>query len=329
MHFRNAFASSSFILLLLAVSGSVSSSALAADGADSKEACLSAADTGQSLRDDGQYAAARDQFLVCARDVCPKLVHEQCTEWLRSLDEATPTVVFGAKDDRGNDVGAARVLSDGKLVTSNLDGKPLLLDPGPHDIRFERDPGGAVTVHVVLRTGEKNREVTATFPTIEGQPSTPAEEGRAPASSTPGEESHASSSFWNARSVTSLSLLVGGAAAVGVGVFFGLQSQSEKSTADGILANPQPAGLNGNASACHAPDASTNPMCQNLSDTRDAQNRDAVLNEVLYVAGGVLAAGAVASWFLWPKRQEEHVSKAWIVPTLGPGHAGVGVGGAF
>jgi hypothetical protein len=325
MHFRNAFASSSFVLLVLAASGSVSSSALAAEAGDSKEACLTAADTGQSLRDDGQYAAARDQFLACARDVCPKLVHEQCTEWIRSLDEATPTVVFGAKDDHGNDVGAARVLSDGKLVTSNLDGKPLPLDPGPHDIRFERDPGGAVTVHVVLRTGEKNREVTATFPTIEGQPSTSPEEGTAPASSTPGEEGHASSSFWNARSVTSLSLIVGGAAAVAMGVFFGLQSQSEKSTADGILANPQPAGLGGNASACHPPDS--NLLCQNLGDTRDAQNRDALLDEVLYVAGGVLAAGAVASWFLWPKRPEEHVGKAWVAPMVGPGHAGVG--GAF
>jgi hypothetical protein len=325
---RNAFASP-FVFLLVAVSGASSSRALAAETADSKEACLAAADTGQSLRDDGQYATARDQFLACARDVCPRLVHEQCTEWLRSLDEATPTVVFGAKDDHGNDVGAARVLSDGKLITSNLDGKPLPLDPGPHDIRFERDPGGAVTVHVVLRTGEKNREVTATFPTVEGQTSTPPEEGTAPASSVPGGENQASSSFWNARSITSLSLLVGGAAAVGMGVFFGLQSQSEKSTADGIFANPQPAGFNGNVSACHSADVNPNPMCQSLSDTRDAQNRDAVLNEVLYVAGGVLAAGAVTSWLLWPKRQEEHVSKAWVAPMVGPSHAGVGVGGVF
>src|SRR5579864_7366777 len=233
MSFRNAFASS-FVFLFAALGASTSSRAFAAEGADSKEACLAAADTGQSLRDDGKYAGAREQFLACARDVCPKLVHEQCTEWLRSLDEATPTVVFGAKDDHGNDVATARVLSDGKLLTSNLDGKPLPLDPGPHDIRFERDPTGAVTVHVVLRTGEKNREVSATFPAIESQTTPTTEEGTPPEPSPPPAGESQVSSFWNARSITSLSLLVGGAAAVGIGVFFGLQSQSENNTANGI-----------------------------------------------------------------------------------------------
>jgi hypothetical protein len=185
-------------------------------------------------------------------------------------------------------------------------------------------------VHVVLRTVEKNREVTATFPAIEGQTTTPPDEGTAPASPTPGGAKQTPSSFLNGRSVMSLSLLIGGAVAVGMGAFFGLQSQSEKSTADGIFANPQPSGVHGDKSACQpSPNASPNPLCQNLSDTRDAQNRDALVSDVLYIAGGALAAGAVASWFLWPKRQEEQVEKAWVAPMVGPAQAGVRVGGAF
>ena len=166
MYFRNAFAFSS-VLLLTAASGSTSSRALAAEAADSKEACLTAADTGQSLRDDGQYAMARDQFLACARDACPRLVHEQCTEWLRSLDEATPTVVFGAKDEHGNDVGAARVLSDGKLITTMDtcgDSDDLFMDAKRGRVYVSC---GAGFVDVFEAKGEAYRRI-ARIPTVSG-----------------------------------------------------------------------------------------------------------------------------------------------------------------
>jgi hypothetical protein len=306
---------------ILAGVGALSSSR-PAEGADQKEACLAAADAGQSLRDDGQYSIARDQFLTCARDVCPKIVHDQCTTWLHQLEEATPTVVFGAKDDQGNDVSAARVIADGKLLTSTLDGKPVPLDPGAHDIRFERDPSGVVTVHVVLKAGEKNREVTATFPPAQGEaPSMGAQPPEAPVT-TAGEAG--SSSFWNARNVTAITLLGAGAIAVGLGVYFGVNSRNENNKAQSIANSPP---ISGNRGFCYM---NQTPECSNLSDTRDGQNRDAILNEVFYVAGGALAAGAVATWLLWPKKDADHpASTAWVAPAIGPRRAGVAVGTAF
>jgi hypothetical protein len=320
---RNAL-SSILISFLVAESLSTSRQSLAAEASDQKQACLTAADSGQSLRDDGRYSSARDQFLACARDACPKIVHDQCTEWLRQLDDAMPTVVFAAKDEHGNDVSGARVFSGSKLVTSNLDGKPVALDPGPYDIRFERDPNQSVTLHVVLRSGEKNRAVTATFPG-EGQLGTPPE-GTEPAPAPPGAEPEQSSSFWNGRNVTSLTLLAGGVVAGGLGLFFGLQSQSENDQAQTIFKND----LHENRAACFGSSLVSNAtICHDLSDKRDAQNRDAVLNEVFYIAGGTLAVGAVATWLLWPKRQDERAGTAWIAPTIGPGRAGVGIRGSF
>lgn len=315
-------------LWILAGVGALSSSR-AAEGADQKEACLAAADAGQSLRDDGQYSIARDQFLTCARDVCPKIVHDQCTTWLHQLDEATPTVVFGAKDDHGNDVSAARVIADGKVITNTLDGKPVPLDPGPHDIRFERDPSGAITVHVVLKAGEKNREVTATFPPVQAEP--PPEGAQSPEAPIAATGEGESSSFWNARNVTSISLLGAGAIAVGLGVYFGLNSRSENNKAQSIT-NSQP--INGNSGYCYmnpgSAAAAPAPACVNLSDTRDAQNRDAILNDVFYVVGAAFAAGAVATWLLWPKKEADHpASTAWFGPMVGPRQAGVAVGSAF
>jgi hypothetical protein len=313
------------LLFLFLLGEGVSSSrrSLAADVADQKQACLAAADSGQSLRDDGHYSSAREQFLVCARDLCPKIVHDQCTEWLHKLDDAIPTVVFAAKDDHGNDISGARVFSGNKLVSGNLDGKPVPLDPGPYDIRFERDSGPSVTVHVVLRSGEKNRDITATFPGEEQTATSP--EGTEPTPAQAGAESEPSSSFWSARNVTSLTLLATGAVAGGLGLVFGLQSQSENDQAQKIFSGS----LGSNNAACFMPSMQNASTCRDLSDKRDAQNRDAVLNEVFYIAGGTLAAAAVATWLLWPKRQEEHPATAWIAPMVAPGRAGMGIGGSF
>jgi hypothetical protein len=311
--------SASALSLLLGISAFASPSR--ATTADEKEACLSAADQGQSLRDDGKFSLARDQFLACARDVCPKLVHDQCTEWQRQLDESTPTVVFGVKDEHGNDVAAARVLADGKLITSTLDGKPVPLDPGAHDIRFERDdPNQVVTVHVVLRTGEKNRDLTASFALPEGQAGTSSEGPNA----SPASPEKAGGPSWTGRSVASLSVLGAGVVSVGVGAFFGLQSQNQKNQADraATLLGPGGCGVNGMPS---------DPQCRVLNDARDSQNRDAILSDVLYISAGALAVGALATWFLWPKPESgPHAgAAAWVTPEVGPTHAGVRIGGAF
>jgi hypothetical protein len=319
MSFRNAFAlaPASFVLSIVGTPAR----AFAADS--TKDVCLSSADQGQSLRDDGKYSSAREQFATCSRDVCPKLVHDQCSEWLHQLDEAMPTVVLGVKDDHGADVVTARAFADGKLIAPSLDGKPVALDPGSHDIRFERDaPAQSVSMHVVLRTGEKNREVMTAFPAVEGQ-APPASEAPAPSPSSPTtpEVPEGSSTSSNGRTITSLALLGGGVVGVGLGVFFGLASQSDKNQA-GLLRGVVGTG------GCPTP--STNANCQQLSDKVDAQNREALVSDVLYVAGGVLAAGALVTWLLWPKSVEErHASAAWVAPMLGPASAGVRVGGAF
>jgi hypothetical protein len=317
MHFRTLLALGTASLVISSVAAAP---ALAADS--TKEVCLSSADLGQSLRDDGKYSLARDQFATCARDVCPKLVHDQCAEWLRQLDESMPTVVFGVKDDHGVDVTAARVLVDGKLVAGTIDGKPVSLDPGSHDFRFERDdPSQATTVHVVLRTGEKNRDVAAVFAATEGTTPPSTESPAGPASPAAPESPGRASTFWNGRNVTSLALLVGGAAGVGLGVVFALQSQNDKTHAATLRATVGTMG-------CPTPSVST--TCQQLSDKVDAQNSAALISDVLYVAGGVLAAGALTTWLLWPKSaQEPRASTAWVAPVFGPTSAGLRAGGSF
>ncbi|HEY6463012.1 MAG TPA: hypothetical protein VIY73_22740, partial [Polyangiaceae bacterium] len=144
---------SSLFALALAVASA--SFGPAARGADPKAECIAAADHGQSQRDEGHYLRARESFAVCLRDVCPKIVVQSCTRWMRELEDAMPTVTLAAKDAAGQDLTAAHVTVDGAPLTEVLDGKPVAVDPGPHVLRFEKAGSEPAEEHIVLGAGEK------------------------------------------------------------------------------------------------------------------------------------------------------------------------------
>jgi hypothetical protein len=301
------------LLLASAVACAVASSAAGAQGADTKTECLMAADQGQSLRDDGKYGKAHDAFTTCARDVCPKVVARSCTQWLRALDDAMPTIVLGAKDAAGNDVASAHVTLDGVDLTDTLDGKPVAVDPGEHVVRFTRPGSEPREVHVVLRAAEKNRAVTVTLaaaapvaPT--GPESSPQPEPAGPSLVTP-------------RNATVAVLGVLGIAGLVAGGYFLSQSGSESSTASG-LRNGIP------SDQCTlTPSSST---CLQLERAVSSQNSDTTTGVVLMVGGGVLVAGAVVTWLVWPKPAEpQQTGVRWIAPAVGASGGTLALGGAF
>jgi len=123
-----------------------------------------------------------------------------------------------------------------------------------------------------------------------------------------------------ARTITTASL--GGAAvvAIGLGIYFGLQSRSEASSVNGYLSGH-------GSSYCTVPTAMNSSTCTQWNNAYQAQNRDGVVSDVAYVAGGVFAAAAVATWFLWPR--ESRGSAAWVLPEAGPSSAGLRAGFSF
>ena len=56
--------------------------------ADDREQCATAAEQAQSLRDEGKYRRAREQMLVCARDVCPGPIKTGITAGISDEPEA-------------------------------------------------------------------------------------------------------------------------------------------------------------------------------------------------------------------------------------------------
>ena len=133
--------------------------------ADEKQACIAASEDAQQLRIDGKLLAARKRLLECARPECPAIVRQDCAQWMADVVASTPSVVLGARDAQGRDVLAVRATMDGAPLADRLDGRPVPVDPGVHLFRFESTsaPGVTADVQVLVRSGERNREVTVTL----------------------------------------------------------------------------------------------------------------------------------------------------------------------
>jgi hypothetical protein len=164
------------------------SHALAADGAE-KDECINAADQGQQFRDDNKFRVAHDAFARCANESCPVLVKEECSQWLRDLDERMPTVVIRAEDSKHHELTDVEVMFDDAQLISKLDGTPVPVDPGDHVFHYEAAGLSPVEEHVVIRAGEKNRvlkaqfqeESTGTTEPVEHAPTAPATPSMPPA----------------------------------------------------------------------------------------------------------------------------------------------------
>jgi len=133
--------------------------------ADEKQACVAASEKAQQLRNAGKLSDARDQLVICGRAECPKLIQQDCTQWMSEVLGILPSVVPGAKDRKGRDIVDVKVSVDGKVVTETLDGKAHPVDPGVHTFKFETKNAPTVEEQVVVRQGEKNRILTITFAT--------------------------------------------------------------------------------------------------------------------------------------------------------------------
>ncbi len=129
--------------------------ALADDTAD----CIAASEAAQTLRDAHAIIEARNKLLVCSRDVCPGPVRTDCLEQREEVEAGIPSIVWRAKDAHGQDTVDVRAFCDGTLLATQLDGRALPVDPGPHTFRFEPHGAPAIEQKLVVSEGEKNRLV--------------------------------------------------------------------------------------------------------------------------------------------------------------------------
>lgn len=262
--------------------------------ADDKATCLAASEKAQQLRNAGKLSAARAELTICGRPECPAVVRQDCATWMNEIIASSPSVVFDAKDGKGKDLVDVRVFVDDKQAADQIDGKPVQLDPGQHVFRFESNGLAPIEERVVIKQGEKNRIISASF-------RTPGAERPAP----PPPPAVEDSSGRTVMTVASIGLIGVGAVGLGVGAVLGLQANSTINDLKGTCGVTQ-----------------TCPQGE-----VDAAERKRNLAIGSAVAGGVFVAGGVVLFLLRPSAPKSATIRMEISPTAGG--AALGLRGAF
>ena len=117
--------------------------------ADAKS-CVLAANDAADQRALHHLLAARQIYQQCTADPeCPAVVRTECEASLAELTQAVPTFIVRVVDEQRHDLLDAQLTLDGRAIP--IDGAPLSLDPGPHELVATR---GSLVNHVPLVAGE-------------------------------------------------------------------------------------------------------------------------------------------------------------------------------
>jgi hypothetical protein len=143
-----------------------------------------------------------------------------CVRWLAEVEAAMPTVVFAVRSGDGKDLSDVQVSMDGQKLSDHVGGAAIPIDPGNHLFHFDAAGAAPIEQQVVIREGEKAREIRAAF--AGSSPPPPAAET---AGSTP---------------VAAYVVGAGGIALLALGTYFEVSGLSSKSSASNCLNSSPP-----------------------------------------------------------------------------------------
>lgn len=149
------------------------------------EQCGAAYERTQTEKLAGHYVAAAASALECSQLQCNSAIVQECVRFYSALEAETPTLVFSARKEEGGEFTDVRVEMDGKLVAPTITGRPIAVDPGPHNFVFIHAKRGLLRLSETARVGDKARVLQVTFPdpnakSKPGGPGAPAPRGGVP-----------------------------------------------------------------------------------------------------------------------------------------------------
>jgi hypothetical protein len=123
-----------------------------------REACIDAAEQGERLQASGKLREAHERFVSCGQAECPRVIQSECIRWLAKSEESLPTVVVRVSRASGEDISEGTATLDDEAVYP-FDGRPLSVDPGPHQLTVTAW-GETVSTSFVAVQGEKRKIVS-------------------------------------------------------------------------------------------------------------------------------------------------------------------------
>jgi len=130
-------------------------------------ACVAAAEGAQRQRAANKLLQARASLAICSREVCPAVVRNDCNRWRLEVEGAVPTILLRARDSKGQELTDVKVWLDGTPITDKLDGIPIEVDPGQHQLAAEHQGSKKFQKEFTIGPNERNRTVSLVFEDFE------------------------------------------------------------------------------------------------------------------------------------------------------------------
>ena len=200
-----AAAVSSFIAVLSCAAG--------ARAELSAESCSSAYARGQEERLAGRLFSARSAFKTCTDATCSAAVSADCRRWVTEVEADLPTVRLRVQDTHGAALEALSVSSDGVNIPQAELSQPVILEAGPHLLRFEAPGYQPLELEKALRPADRELAVNVVLHSLnEVVPAAPATPSAGASSAIPA---------W------AIVFASAGVAALGTSVYFGLSARNQ------------------------------------------------------------------------------------------------------
>ena len=120
--------------------------------------------TGVAKEEAGQMVEASKLYLSCSDVACGESVWHACVEANTELRATLPSIVPIAVDADGNPRADVEVKMDGQVITSQLTGLAIAVDPGPHEFSFSVGSDVLASAKISVVEGERNRILSAAKP---------------------------------------------------------------------------------------------------------------------------------------------------------------------
>lgn len=104
---------------------------------------------------------AKTAMRECAISECPTMIQQDCLQWIQSIDEQTPSIVFSIEAD-GKPATAAKVTIDGREVDASA-GAAVPLNPGPHTYVVSNPPYAPQSGSLNVLEGQRFRVFSVRF----------------------------------------------------------------------------------------------------------------------------------------------------------------------
>jgi hypothetical protein len=137
--------------------------------AEAKANCRSAYQAASERIRSGQLREASRFLQTCAKMQCESVLRRRCLATFTQLDSTDiPTIVPVVKDDAGAEQRDVQVMMDEEVLTTQIDGSALPVDPGLHEFSFSADGKVFATQRVIVAQGQRNRTISVSMPKVAG-----------------------------------------------------------------------------------------------------------------------------------------------------------------